>query len=52
LRPGGAVLEELRGEFEKEGALALHHYRHSEALRYANWDVGKRSRHLYHVHPG
>jgi cyclopropane fatty-acyl-phospholipid synthase-like methyltransferase len=47
-----AVLEELRGEFEKEGNLALYHYRHSEALRYANWDAGKRSRHIYHVHPG
>jgi cyclopropane fatty-acyl-phospholipid synthase-like methyltransferase len=47
-----AVLEELRGEFEREGNLALYHYRHSEALRYANWDVSKRSRHLYHVHPG
>ena len=44
-----AVLEQLKPEFEREGNLALYHYRHSEALRYAHWDAGQRSRHLYHV---
>jgi len=44
-----AALEQLKPEFEKEGNLNLYHYRHSEALRYANWDSTKRSRHLYHV---
>ena len=44
-----AVLEQLEPEFEKEGSLGLYHYRHSEALRYANWDSTLRSRHLYHV---
>lgn len=43
------VLERLKPEFEKEGNLGLYHYRHSEAVRYANWDLSKRSRHLYHV---
>lgn len=41
------VLEELRPEFEREGSLRLYEYRHSEAARYAGWDVRKRSRHLY-----
>ncbi|HKC62128.1 MAG TPA: class I SAM-dependent methyltransferase [Pyrinomonadaceae bacterium] len=44
------VLERLRTEFEREGNLSLYDYRHSEAARYANWDLRKRSRHLYHVH--
>ncbi len=44
-----AVLEQLEPEFEKEGNLGLYHYRHSEALRYANWESSLRSRHLYHV---
>ncbi|HEX8457323.1 MAG TPA: methyltransferase domain-containing protein [Pyrinomonadaceae bacterium] len=45
-----AVLEQLEPEFEREGNPNLYHYRHSEALRYANWDTAHRSRHLYHVH--
>ena len=45
-----AVLEELKPAFEKEGNLRLYHYRHTEASRYADWDTGRRSRHLYHVH--
>ena len=44
-----AVLEELKPAFEKEGNLRLYHYRHSEASRYADWNTGRRSRHLYHV---
>jgi cyclopropane fatty-acyl-phospholipid synthase-like methyltransferase len=43
------VLEQLKSEFEREGNLALYEYRHSEAARYAHWDLRKRSRHLYHV---
>jgi cyclopropane fatty-acyl-phospholipid synthase-like methyltransferase len=43
------ALERLKPEFEKEGNLGLYTYRHSEAVRYANWDLSKRSRHLYHV---
>ncbi|HEX8143482.1 MAG TPA: class I SAM-dependent methyltransferase [Pyrinomonadaceae bacterium] len=43
------ALEELRPEFEKEGNTGLYEYRYSEALRYANWDLRKRSRYLYHV---
>jgi cyclopropane fatty-acyl-phospholipid synthase-like methyltransferase len=43
------ALERLKPEFEKEGNLDLYDYRYSEALRYANWDLSKRSRHLYHV---
>ncbi|MDQ3803163.1 MAG: class I SAM-dependent methyltransferase [Acidobacteriota bacterium] len=43
------ALERLKPEFEKEGNLGLYNYRYSEAIRYANWDLGKRSRHLYHV---
>ncbi|HEX8130375.1 MAG TPA: methyltransferase domain-containing protein [Pyrinomonadaceae bacterium] len=44
-----SVLEQLKPEFEKEENLDLYHYRHSEALRYAHWPTGQRSRHLYHV---
>lgn len=43
------ALEEMRPEFEREGSLALHAYRHTEAARYAAWDLRKRSRHLYLV---
>jgi ubiquinone/menaquinone biosynthesis C-methylase UbiE len=43
------VLEELEPQFEKEGSLDLYNYRHSEAVRYANWDLEKRSRYLYHI---
>ncbi len=43
------VLEELKPEFEKEKNVRLYDYRHSEATRYANWDLSKRSRYLYHV---
>jgi 2-polyprenyl-3-methyl-5-hydroxy-6-metoxy-1,4-benzoquinol methylase len=43
------ALERLKPEFEREGNLGLYHYRHSEAARYANWDLSQRSRHLYHV---
>lgn len=43
------TLEEMRPEFESEGNAALYNYRHSEAARYANWDLQKRSRHLYLV---
>lgn len=46
-----AVLEQLEPEFEKEGSLGLYRYRHSEALRYANWDSSLRARYLYHVRP-
>lgn len=44
-----AVLEQLRPEFEKEKNLRLYNYRFSEAIRYANWDLSKRSRYLYHI---
>lgn len=43
------VLEELKPQFEQEGNLALYNYRHSEAARYAGWDLRTRSRHLYRV---
>ena len=43
------ILEELKPQFEKEGNLDLYNYRFSEAVRYANWDLGKRSRYLYHI---
>jgi hypothetical protein len=43
------ALEQFRPEFEKEGNLRLYNYRYSEAIRYANWDSSKRSRHLYHI---
>ncbi|HZH32422.1 MAG TPA: class I SAM-dependent methyltransferase [Pyrinomonadaceae bacterium] len=43
------VLEQLKPQFEEEGNLGLYLYRHSEALRYANWPTGMRSRHLYHI---
>ncbi len=43
------VLEQLRPEFEKEENLDLYNYRYSEAIRYANWDLSKRSRYLYHI---
>lgn len=43
------VLEQLRFEFEKEGNLGLYNYRYSEAIRYADWDLSKRSRYLYHI---
>lgn len=44
-----AVLEELKPQFEKEENLNLYNYRYSEAVRYANWDLEKRSRYLYHI---
>ena len=43
------VLQELKPRFEKEKSLDLYNYRHSEAARYANWDLEKRSRYLYHI---
>ena len=43
------VLEELKPRFEREGNLNLYNYRYTEAARYANWDLAKRSRHLYHI---
>ncbi len=43
------VLEELKPQFKKEGNLNLYNYRYSEATRYANWDVEKRSRYLYYI---
>jgi ubiquinone/menaquinone biosynthesis C-methylase UbiE len=43
------ILEKLKPLFEAEGSLDLYNYRHSEAVRYANWDSRKRSRYLYHV---
>lgn len=43
------VLRELKPAFEKEGKLDLYDYRYSEAVRYANWDLRKRSRYLYHL---
>ncbi|MCA1624388.1 MAG: class I SAM-dependent methyltransferase [Acidobacteria bacterium] len=43
------VLEELKPQFEKEGNLDLYNYRLNEAVRYANWDLRKRSRYLYHI---
>ncbi|HLM01529.1 MAG TPA: methyltransferase domain-containing protein, partial [Pyrinomonadaceae bacterium] len=43
------VLEELKPEFEREGNLNLYNYRYTEAARYANWDLEKRSRYLYHI---
>ncbi|HEX9961333.1 MAG TPA: methyltransferase domain-containing protein [Pyrinomonadaceae bacterium] len=44
-----AVLEELKPQFEREGNLNLYNYRYAEAARYANWDLEKRSRYLYHI---
>jgi len=44
-----AVLEQLKPAFEKEGNQRLYRYRHTEAARYAHWNTGRRSRHLYHV---
>jgi ubiquinone/menaquinone biosynthesis C-methylase UbiE len=43
------VLEALKPQFEQEGNLDLYNYRYSEAARYANWDLEKRSRYLYHI---
>ncbi|HEX8246727.1 MAG TPA: class I SAM-dependent methyltransferase [Pyrinomonadaceae bacterium] len=43
------VLEELKPQFEREGNLNLYNYRYAEAARYANWDLAKRSRYLYHI---
>lgn len=43
------VLKQLKSEFEKEGNSNLYNYRYTEAIRYANWDLSKRSRYLYHV---
>lgn len=43
------VLEEMKPQFEREGNLNLYNYRYTEAARYANWDLEKRSRYLYHI---
>ena len=43
------VLEELKPRFEREGNLKLYNYRYSEAARYANWDLARRSRYFYHI---
>ena len=43
------VLEEMKPQFEREGNLKLYNYRYSEAARYANWDLARRSRYLYHI---
>jgi ubiquinone/menaquinone biosynthesis C-methylase UbiE len=43
------VLEALKPQFEREGNLSLYNYRYGEAARYANWDLEKRSRYLYHI---
>ena len=46
------TLQEMKGDFEAEGSMALWNYRNREAERYANWGDDKYARYFYTISKG